>query len=212
MNRPKEPPHNGPRDDHGPILGGVLIGGGSTRMGQSKSLLTYQGVSFVERVAAALRPSVDELVLLGDGPLPDLRAPLRRLPDAAGLRGPLAGILAALRADRRAGWVIAACDLPLLRSDAVVWLLRQRGPSRRAILPSLTADRVEPLLAVYEPDALSLVEGLVAEGCHAPHRLAGRPGVHSPMVPADLRPCWTNINTPAELDRLGPETGSRRPG
>lgn len=212
MNRPKEQPDAGQRDGEGPILGGVLIGGGSTRMGQSKSLLTYQGVSFVERVAAALQPSVSEVVLLGDGPLPELRAPLRRLPDAAGLRGPLAGILAALRADRRACWVMAACDLPLLRSDAVMWLLRQRGPGRRAILPSLTADRVEPLLAVYERDALPLVEELVAEGCHAPHRLAGRAGVYSPMVPADLRSCWTNINTPAELDRLGPETGGKHPG
>lgn len=212
MNRPDEPRDDGPRDGAGPLFGGVLIGGGSTRMGRPKSLLTYQGVSFVERVVTALRPSVDELVLLGDGPLPDLPAPLRPVPDAPGLRGPLAGILAALRSDRRAGWVIAACDLPLLRTEAVMWLLQQRGPGRRAILPCLTADRVEPLLAVYEADALLLVEELVAEGSQAPHRLAGRPGVYSPMVPANLRPCWTNINTPAELDRVERENGLERSG
>lgn len=202
MNRPKEPPHDGPRVGQGPILGGVLIGGGSTRMGQPKSLLVHQGVSFVERVVTALRSVVDEVVLLGDGLLPDSSAPLRRLPDAAGLRGPLAGILAALRSDRQAGWIIAACDLPLLRTAAVVWLVQQRGPGRQAILPSVTADRVEPLLAVYEADALPLVEELVAEGRPAPHRLAGRAGVYSPTVPAELQPCWTNVNTPAELSRI----------
>ncbi len=211
MNRPKEPRDDGQRDDAGPLLGAVLIGGGSTRMGQPKSQLTHQGVSFVERVVTALRPVVDEVLLLGDGPLPDLPAPLRRVPDAAGLRGPLAGILAALRSDRRAGWVIAACDLPLLRGEAVVWLLRQRGPGRRAILPIATGDRVEPLLAVYEADALPLVEELVAEGSQAPHRLAGRPGVHSPRVPADLRPCWTNVNTPEELGRVERENGPEHP-
>ena len=38
-----------------PLVGGILIGGGSRRMGRPKALLEWDGATFVERIAAALR-------------------------------------------------------------------------------------------------------------------------------------------------------------
>ena len=173
-------------------------------MGQAKSLLCYQGTTFLELVATVLRRRVERVVLLGEGQTPAMPPEVARLSDAPGLSGPLAGILPALRWQREACWVVVACDLPLLRVEALDWLLGQRRPGRWAILPKVDPERVEPLLAVYEPEALELLEGIAADGRHCPRHLNGHPAVHTPTPPAALHDCWTNVNTPEDFDRLSP--------
>jgi molybdopterin-guanine dinucleotide biosynthesis protein A len=53
-----------------PILGGVLVGGQSRRMGRPKQLVEIGGGTMVEHVVRALSEEVDEVVLLGDSPVP----------------------------------------------------------------------------------------------------------------------------------------------
>jgi molybdopterin-guanine dinucleotide biosynthesis protein A len=185
------------------VFGGVLIGGGSRRMGRAKSLLCYRGKTFIELIITVLRERTAQIVLLGEGQTPEVPPEVPQLPDPPGLAGPLAGILAALRWQPEAGWIVLACDLPLLRVEALDWLLGQRRPSRWAILPKVDPNRVEPLLAVYEPESLELLEDIVASGRRCPRHLAGHAAVHTPVVPGDLEDCWTNVNTPDEFDRLG---------
>ena len=182
-----------------PVWAGILVGGGSTRMGEPKALLRGGGLTFVERIMMAVLARIEQVVVLGDSPLPPTLHGVTQLSDVPGLAGPLAGMLAAMRWAPETCWVMIACDLPLLRSEAVDWLLEQRGPDRRAVLPRLSAQRVEPLLAVYEPKSRELLEKLVAAGLRSPHSLAGQPRVYSPTPPEALRRCWTNVNTPEEL-------------
>ncbi len=64
-----------------PLVGGILIGGASRRMGRPKALLEWEGVTFLERIAAALQAVVPEIVLLGA----DARAAVRgRSPSGRG--------------------------------------------------------------------------------------------------------------------------------
>jgi len=185
-----------------PVFGGVLIGGSSTRMGRTKSLLRHHGKTFVELVIAVVHRRVERVVLLGEGQTTEVPAETAILPDAPGLAGPLAGILAALRWQPEACWIIVACDLPLLRVAALDWLLAQRRPGCWAVLPRVGPERVEPLLAVYEPESLKLLEQVLARGHRSPRHLEGQPAVCSPTPPVDLHDCWTNVNTPEEYRRL----------
>jgi molybdopterin-guanine dinucleotide biosynthesis protein A len=140
-------------------------------------------------------------VLLGAGRAVAGRgAALPRLADAVGVAGPLAGLLAALRAGH-AAWLVVPCDLPLLSPAAIEWLVAQRGAGRWAVLPRVNG-RVQPLLALYEPEALALVEAIAMSGSPSPSRLAGHPRVASPVPPEALAPAWSSANTPAELARL----------
>ena len=66
------------------------------------------------------------------------------------------------------------------------------------------SDWVEPLLAVYEPESLALLEELAASGRRCPRQIEGHPAVHTPAVPENLKACWTNVNTPDEYRRLMP--------
>jgi molybdopterin-guanine dinucleotide biosynthesis protein A len=183
------------------VLAGVLVGGASRRMGRPKQLLELEGRSFLERTVEALAPHAGEVLLLGSGHVPAACAGLRRLPDAAAVEGPLAGILAALRSVPEAAWIIAACDQPWISSAAVGWLLEQRAPEKWAVLP-LVEGGVEPLLAVYEPAARELLEDLAAKGGLGPSALAGHPRTHSPVPPPDIASAWRGVNTPEDVEKL----------
>lgn len=200
--------------------GGVLIGGASRRMGEPKQLLRHRGATLLELAVAALAPHVAGVAILGAGAVPAGVASLARLADAelpppvnaepatpplgshAGA-GPLAGILAALRWKPEATWIIAACDLPEIAPEAVAWLLAQRRPDRRAVLPRPRSDGpVHPLFALYEPAARSLLEDLAATGGRAPRLVTGHPQVAVVAPPAHLARCWRGVSTRADLAAL----------
>jgi molybdopterin-guanine dinucleotide biosynthesis protein A/molybdopterin-guanine dinucleotide biosynthesis protein len=182
-----------------PRLGAVLVGGGSTRMGRAKPLLELEGVTFLERVVSALAPHVTEVVLAGAGPVSPRCRSLRRLPDPPGLAGPLAGLLAAMRWAPAASWAVVACDLPRLDRDAVAWLIDQRRPGVWAVLPAGPGGKLEPLAAVYEPQARHRLERLAASGARAPRLIAAGPKVSTPSPPRRIAGGFRNVNTPDEL-------------
>jgi molybdopterin-guanine dinucleotide biosynthesis protein A len=184
-----------------PILGGVLVGGESRRMGRPKQLVAVGECTMIEHVVRCLSEEVNEVVLLGGGSVPASLEGLSRVADADDCRGPMAGILSAMRAEPEACWVVAPCDLPLLRRAAVQWLVASRRRGAWAVLPSLEGF-VEPLLALYEPQARALLEEASSVEEFSLHRLASSSRVETAEPPAPLRRCWFNANTPQDLGVL----------
>ena len=185
-----------------PIVAGVLVGGASRRMGRAKALAELGGRALAERVAAAVATVVEEVVLLGDGPVPDSLAGLARLADRAAVGGPLGAALAALAARPDRAWLLVACDQGLASPAACAWLVAERAPERIAILPRRSPAGVEPLLAIYEPAARAALEGLLAAGGRSLQALAALPGVATPAPPSGLAEAWTSIDDPATLAAL----------
>lgn len=181
------------------VWGGILVGGRSRRMGTAKQNLVLDGQTFAERIAAALVPHTAGIALLGEGDVTPALAALPRVPDAVGVSGPLAGLLGAFAWRPGAAWLIVACDLPLVTADAIAWLLSQRRDDRSAIVPRLVGDRVEPLLALYEPGAQPLLLALAASSRSSLQPLARELGVATPAPPLPLGRSWRNVNTAEEL-------------
>ncbi len=184
-----------------PLYAGVLVGGGSRRMGQPKQLLSYEGKAFVERAVDVLGKRAERVVLLGDGEVPEELSELPRLPDPPGLAGPLAGILGALRWAPDATWMVTACDQPLVDVEALDWLSEYRKPGTWAVLPT-GRKGPEPLLALYDARARTILESMASAGVLAPRRLADHARVATPPLPAERRDAWRGINTPDEYDAL----------
>jgi molybdopterin-guanine dinucleotide biosynthesis protein MobB len=188
-----------------PRYAGILVGGSSRRMGRPKHELLVGGERLLDRIANGLG-GVGAVTLLGCVAPADDEAgarppePWPRLPDAPGVRGPLAGILAALRW-APASWTIASCDLPRLRAEAVAWLLAERHPGRWAVLPRV-GGVAQPLLAIYEPQALAMLESIAVGEAPGPSQLEGLEHVATPETPAELANCWRGVNTPEELAAL----------
>lgn len=183
-----------------PVYGGVLIGGGSTRMGRPKHLIASGGRTWLERTTEVLATAAERVVVLGGGALPPALEAAERLPDAPGVEGPLAGILAAMRWAPGATWLIVACDMPEVRPESLHWLLATREPGVWATLPRLP-DRPapEPLLAHYDVRARLPLEEVARSGPPAPSRLADHPKAATPEPPSELHAAWDNLNRPADL-------------
>ncbi len=191
---------------------GLLVGGRSSRMGRDKALIEFSGAPMAAHVAAALSAHSRERFLLGVSPGPRLDslsrvmpgAPWNFLPDATGLAGPMAGILAGLRARPDARWLIAACDQPHLTRDALRWLLdAAEAAEARALFVRDEAAHIQPLPGVFGPDLLPFAESLVVSGRRAPRELAAVPGAHILPIPHAHRAGWTSVDTPHDLASLG---------
>ncbi|MGO8704139.1 MAG: molybdenum cofactor guanylyltransferase [Candidatus Brocadiia bacterium] len=186
-----------------PTWAAVLIGGRSSRMGFSKTLLRTGGGFVLERIVAAAGEVAREVVLVGEAPLPagELSA-LQRLQDAPGVEGPLGGLLAALRSRPRTSWIVISCDAPFLSAGALRWLLAQAKPGDIAVVPHLDApERPEPLIALYTPRARSLMEATARAGERSIRRILAGMKIRSPRVPEEFRRAFANVNTPEEWRR-----------
>ncbi len=168
-------------------------------MGRPKQMMLRHGVSLGEISVNVLAAHLDEVVLAGSGPVPDALLDRKLLDDEPAAKGPLAGILAAMRFRTDRAWLVAACDMPQISAEAVGWLLEQRRDGTWAVLPRGESTRVEPLLAVYEPGIRPLLEERAASGWWGFQPLSDLDEVVCPEIPTDLTNSWSNVNTPEQI-------------
>ncbi|MFQ5350670.1 MAG: molybdenum cofactor guanylyltransferase, partial [Thermoanaerobaculia bacterium] len=99
------------------ILGVVLAGGASRRMGRDKAALPWSGSTLAHRAAADLAEVCGEVVIAGPDDL--ARTDVGTVADLFPGSGPLAGLHAGL--ERAAGRAIfaLACDMPFVDAELV---------------------------------------------------------------------------------------------
>jgi len=183
-----------------PVFGCLLIGGGNNRMGKPKHLIIDNGKTWNKKTTELLKHVSQRVVIVGDGSVPEGLTDIVRLPDIPDIQGPMAGILSAMRWAPHVSWLVTACDLPNLSSEALEWLLSTRRPGIWAIIPHLKGSKgIEPLLAHYDFRAHMLLEKLAAQGIFMPGKIADNPKVIIESPPDHLAAAWVNINTKAEL-------------
>ncbi len=188
-----------------PVWACVLIGGRSSRMGRPKHLIEKEksttATTWLEHTVALLQPLIGEnIALSGAGFVPESLAHLPRLPDIPEARGPLTGILAAMRWQPAVSWLLIACDMPDITTEALSWLLARRRPGYWGTVPCLHEDGyVEPLLAHYDYRCGPLFERLLSSGSLRIGQIARQSKIETPLIPLQLRSSWHNINTPQEL-------------
>lgn len=154
--------------DPGQPLGGVLVGGRSSRFGSDKAAAHVGGRSMALRAVETLRAVTDPVVLLGgDGTLGQrLGLPWRADERPGG--GPLAGIATGLGwASQlgRSGLIVLACDLPLVTRDIVAAVASAIRPDLEAVVVVADAPHgVQPLCGWYSTSTLAEVEEAIVRG------------------------------------------------
>jgi molybdopterin-guanine dinucleotide biosynthesis protein A len=196
-----------------PCFAGVLIGGESRRMGRSKALLRVGRVTMLEKIVAIAQQVADNVILLGGGQVPAALRSMPRLPDAATAgRGPMAGLMAAMRWNPDARWLLFSCDLPLISVEAVRWLRAQARPGRWAVMPLADSARTpQPLFALYEPPISEWLEAAALRGDFSLRRVVAGEKVATPLAPPKYRNAWINVNTPEEYAALAAHRPRLRP-
>jgi len=191
-----------------PLLGLVLTGGRSSRMGQDKAALAYGDRSESQRVFELLGEFCSEVFVSCRADQADLpgRRGLPQIHDVLLGKGPLSGILSAFEARPEASWLVVACDLPRADRDLVATLLAGRNPFRFATAFRGHQDFPEPLCAVYEPKARARLWQFLAAGLDCPRKMM----INSPVQ--ILEPAaggkLANANTPQERTAVLHDLGS----
>lgn len=183
------------------LSGLVLAGGKSARMGRDKGSLNYHGVS--QRVFAARLLSEfcqDVFVSCRAEQASLLEPELKPLVDTFHDLGPTGGILTALHFKPESAWLVVACDLPFLSSDALRWLIDARDPSKVATAYQNPDDRLpEPLIAIYEPQSREGLLSAVQQGKNCPRKFLLN--ADCKFILPEKRETVANINTPEEYER-----------
>jgi molybdenum cofactor guanylyltransferase len=187
---------------------GAIIGGGAASRlnGRPKGLEIVGGSRIIDRVADALRPHCESL-LVAPGSL-DATGWIKGAaiaPDLLPVKASITGIHAAISAAR--GDVIAvAWDMPFVPAPLIAELRRRLVPSASAVIPFVNG-RPEPLCAAYTARATDpIAEAVRAGTLRLSEVLARIPGIVW-LGDADLRGfgdpeiMFFNVNTVADLDR-----------
>lgn len=96
------------------VLGAILAGGMSTRMGTDKADVYVGDETMLERVGRALQAVAEETVVLG----PE-RSGWATWPDSVHVHGPLAGVATALRRTEHSHVLLLAVDQPFVRTETL---------------------------------------------------------------------------------------------
>jgi len=184
-----------------PVWGCILIGGQSRRMGSAKHLLKRSnGRSWLEHAVRLLTPFTERIIISGTGNVPENLGNLTRLPDVAGVAGPLSGILAASRWQPEVSWLLLACDMPDVTDESIKWLLDQRQPGIWGIVPvDRETGRFQPLLAYYDKRSGNLFERLYLSGSLRIGSVGNEERIANPKIPELIAGSWRNVNFPEDL-------------
>lgn len=202
------------------LVGLVLAGGRSVRMGADKGALSYAGsgqpqvrlaLSRLEQVCGRAFVSIN-----AEQQEDPLYRTLATIIDTQPDRGPAAGLAAAFQSSPESAWLVLAVDMPLVSTAVLNNLIAQRDPARIATVHRHGDGTIEPLCAIWEPHARAVVARELARGRGSLRTVAESGGAAIARLPEPER--LHNANTPAEreamrnrLDREEPDAGHSNP-
>ncbi|EHH67339.1 NTP transferase domain-containing protein [Gluconobacter morbifer] len=183
------------------LYGLILAGGSSTRMGQDKAFLSYQGIPQLQAAYEAMAPLVEKcfVSVRPDQTADPLRARFPRIEDRGELRGPAAGILAAHEAYPDRAFLVVACDLPFLDETTLKTLIAERDDRHIAVACRSEHDGLpEPLCTIWEPEALDELVRQVERGQIGLRKLLADKEIR--LLEPRTAGALDNINTPQERE------------
>lgn len=197
-----------------PLNGLVLSGGSSTRMQADKGNLNYHGKTQREHVFDLLGSYSNEVyVSCNATQASGLSGKFPLITDSFLRLGPLGGILSAFRHSPDQAWLIVACDLPLLTSDTLDYLIKNRNPSKLATaFYDETSQFPEPLITIWERRSYPVILQFLAQGYSCPRKVLINSDVELLTAPdsSELK----NVNFPHErievIHQLNTHHGSVR--
>ncbi|MEL7567780.1 MAG: molybdenum cofactor guanylyltransferase [Dehalobacterium sp.] len=138
------------------ISGIILAGGQSIRMGQDKTLMTYNDETLVEHTIKEMKKIADEIIIASNDTNKYNLPGLVEIPDIYPGMGPLGGMHAGLLKARNEYSFVVSCDMPLFSSKLASLLLERRA-EYDVVVPEMGAN-LEPLCAVYSKRCIEAIE------------------------------------------------------
>ena len=189
------------------IAGLILAGGRGQRLGGvDKGLQPWRGLPLVDHALARLAPQVREVMISANRNAAQYAARTARvLADESGdFPGPLAGILAGLRAAATPWLASVPCDSPQLPPDLVERLARGLGDAPGAVVQrdrGVDGVRLEPVCCLLSTALADDLARYLAEGGRKVEGWVSRHAVPVRFDRPDDAAAFANVNTLADLER-----------
>lgn len=180
------------------IVGLVLAGGKSSRMGSDKGQIIYHGKRQAEHALELIGPLCNKSYISCDH---QEYAPLPTLPDQFREMGPVGAILTGLFQHPHAGVLVLACDTPLVTQKHLEQLVQHFNPFRAATA-FLNPDKnwPEPLITIYSPKAKHFLLNWMGRGIFCPRKTLMNTPITSLIIEDGA--FLANANTPEDKARV----------
>jgi molybdenum cofactor guanylyltransferase len=183
------------------VSAAILAGGGSTRMGRDKALISIGGIPMIQRILRTLQRVVPTAVVISDrvGDYGFLGVPVH--PDVIKDRGPAAGIHSALVHASTDRVLVVPCDMPFLSEELLRHIMCSHDPGDACVLEA--GGVRNPLCGLYHRRVLPVIEPEIQDSRHTPQYLLDLLEARTVTITPDL-PFFTphllaNINDEADL-------------
>lgn len=187
------------------LIGVVLAGGGSRRLGRDKCRIEVGGEDLVTRTVRLLKCFCSDVWLVGRDASEHGLNIFSCRDDFSG-KGPLGGILTALKRSGRKACLVLACDLPFLDRETLSVLISERNlTGNNAVMTTFRQNEtgyIESLVAVYEPAAFVLLYLGLENGEFKLSRLIPASSRHHIPYSRENAGVFFNVNRPEDLEYL----------
>ncbi len=195
-----------------PLSGLVLAGGKSVRMGQDKGAIQWHGREQKYYVADLLRPFCNDVFISCRKEQSNfINDDYKVLADDHPGSGPIVAILTALKISADTAWLVVACDLPLLDTSTLKYLVEQRDPEKIATTFESPFDTLpEPLITIWEPHSLPVLLAHVNEGFTCPRKALIKNRNDVKIITPPDPDAIMNTNTPEDAEKVRVLLGTRK--
>ena len=155
---------------HDWIVGVVLAGGKSRRMGCDKALLSFDGTPLIKHTTRLLQSIFSQVLIVSNHRQKYEFLRLQVVPDSVPNSGPLGGIHTALLAGDGQPVFVVGCDLPFINRQLIEYIVdfpltedsksyssKRFDATRMAKIPT-QKEHLQPLCGLYFPGCFSVIE------------------------------------------------------
>ncbi len=182
------------------IMGVVMAGGKSSRMGTDKGLIVHNSQPLVLHQLKVLKPFCEKRIISANSS-DYAQFGVDVVADVVPNIGPMGGIYSVLKSLETQWLLVLACDLPYISANAVAFLLNHLDESFEIVVPSHNMG-IEPLFALYHKQLLTKIESQIAEHCFSMNQLINSSKhklVDFESFLIDEPNLFKNFNTPADI-------------
>ncbi|HQI72598.1 MAG: molybdenum cofactor guanylyltransferase [Smithella sp.] len=142
------------------MTGIILSGGKNSRMGVNKAFLEINGVRLIDHILSVYRKIFSEIIIVTNEPLAYTEFPDTMIvTDIYKGKGSLGGIYTGLFYARNDYAFVAACDMPSLNIDFILFMMEQIG-NYEIVVPELP-EGFQALHAIYSRRCLPAIQKMI---------------------------------------------------
>lgn len=146
------------------ITGIILCGGRNKRMnGQNKAFLEIEGKTFFETIFYKFKSLGLESIIISNEPELFKDSGIKTYKDIIKKNTPLSGIHSGLSNIKTDFGFVAACDMPLLKTELMEKMINEVQNEFDAVTPN-EGSFFQPLCSVYSKKCIPFIEALLSKG------------------------------------------------